>query len=133
MLSAMSIKDEPHYTISASELAAWIEGKGPDSWWSVDGDPFLMGEVSFPCPAQQLAGALRRIAKPLLVLCAETDANGRNIMAAELDRIALRDSDESRALTLTWAGSDLEDEWVLVEDKDAARVGSSFLRHAAGR
>jgi hypothetical protein len=132
MLTAMSIKDEPHYTISASELADWVEAKGAGSWWSVDGDPLLMGEVPFPCPAKQLATALRRITKPLLVLSGEPDADGRNILAADLDRVALRDSGEDRVLTLSWAGSDADGEWVLVEDRDAARIGSLVPRHATG-
>jgi hypothetical protein len=33
----MSLRDEPHYRISSSELAAWLEAQGTDRWWSVDG------------------------------------------------------------------------------------------------
>ncbi len=39
----MSVREKPHYTLSAAALAEWIE-KQPDQWWSVDGD------CRFPLP-----------------------------------------------------------------------------------
>lgn len=128
----MSIKEEPHYTIAAADLATWLEGQGTDLWWSVDGDPLLMGEVSFPCPAPELASTIRKIDRPLLILCDEEGANGRAVVAADLDRVAPKDEEGNRVLTLSWANGDLEREWVLVGDRDAARVGSSILRRATG-
>jgi hypothetical protein len=128
----MSIKDEPHYTIDAVELAAWLEGQGNELWWSVDGDPVLMGDVSFPCPAPDLARAIRKINKPLLVLGDDAGANGRTIVAADLDRVATDDAEGNRVLTLSWANGAVEREWVLAGDRDAARVGSSVLQHATG-
>lgn len=129
----MSIKDEPHYTISAVELAAWLESQGNELWWSVDGDPILMGNVSFPCPAPNLARAIRKINKPLLVLGDdEPGADGRTIVAADLERVALKDAEGNQVLTLSWANGTPENEWDLVGDRDAARVGSSVLQHATG-
>ena len=62
----MSLKDKPHYTLPATILASWIE-KQPDRWWSVDGDPRLTAVVDFPCPSDELAPAIRRIGKDLLL------------------------------------------------------------------
>jgi uncharacterized protein (DUF433 family) len=132
ILGPMSIKEEPHYTIDAGELATWLERQGADLWWSVDGDPLLMGDVSLPCPAPDLADAIRRINRPLLVLCDEPGANGETIVAADLDRVALKDNEGNRVLTMSWANGAREQEWVLLGDRDAARVGSSVLRRAAG-
>lgn len=128
----MPIKDEPHYTINASELADWLESQGSGLWWSVDGDPLLMGDVSFPCPAPDLANAIRKVDKPLLVLCDEAGANGQTIVAADLDRVAMKDGEGNRVLTLSWANGARAREWVLVGDREAARVGLSVMHHATG-
>ncbi len=63
----MGLRDEPHYQIEPSKLADWLESQGTDIWWSVDGDRFLTGRISFPCPADELASLLRQVNRPLLV------------------------------------------------------------------
>src|SRR5713226_505151 len=91
----MSLRDEPHYTIASSELADWLEGQGTDRWWSVDGDPLLTGRLSFPCPADEVAGELRRIKRPLLVLDRRKNptGDGEPIQARDLDGLATRMGD----------------------------------------
>ena len=62
----MSLKSKPHYTLPAEALADWVESQ-PDRWWAVDGDPYLMSVVDFPCPGDELAPEIRRVGKDLLV------------------------------------------------------------------
>ena len=125
----MSLRDEPHYKIAASELAAWIEGLGADRWWNVDGDPLLTGRLSFPCPADELAAELRRINRPLLVQDRRQPASGRGeqISARDLDKLVTRLGDnvhgvktapwvDDRLFFLCW--EDRGDDWLLVEDEE---------------
>lgn len=128
-LRSMSIENEPHYRISASELASWLERQDEGSWWSVDGDPLLMGEVDLPCPAAKLADVIRAVGMDLLIL-AGGDAKGGTVSSADLDRIALTEDDGNRVFAMRWVNSSTD--WVLVEDRDAARVGLAYLRRAAG-
>src|SRR5438105_15767448 len=92
MGSTMSLQNEPHYKITSSELAVWLERQGIERWWSVDGDPLLTGRLSFPCPADELAEELRRINRTLLVQDRRQPPSGRGevIVARELDGLATR-------------------------------------------
>ena len=62
----MSLRDKPHYKLPADTIADWIE-RQPEKWWSVDGDPLLGSVVDFPCPSDELAPAIRRVCKNLLL------------------------------------------------------------------
>lgn len=123
------IRAGPHYEISSSDLAAWLEQQGVDRWWTVDGDPLLMGRLNFPCPADELAAELRKINKPLLLAEPEhvasaqaMEAKGQIISASDLDHVVQRvhvETESSRIqdarwLYLCWKGSTAE--WKLVED-----------------
>jgi hypothetical protein len=124
----MSIRDEPHFKIAATELAAWLESQGTDRWWSVDADPLLYRRLMLPCPADELAAALRQINKTLLVedRRANPTGHGEQIVAKDLDGLAthLWDNVQSngtqpapaknRIFVLCW--EDRSDEWVLLED-----------------
>jgi hypothetical protein len=124
----MSLRDEPHYRIASSELAAWLESQGTDRWWNVDGDPLLTGRVSFPCPGDELAEELRRINRTLLVQDRRQPPSGRGeqIVARDLDALATRLGDifgtngppppwaSNRVFFLCW--EDRGDEWRLEED-----------------
>ncbi len=118
----MAIQNEPHYEITAAELAAWLERQGPNSWWSIDGDPLLMGRVSLPCAAKELAKAIRQIGEPLLVLDKNSLGDGRTITADELDRLAEVDESTNRVFALCWKRRAPRPEWLLVEDQEAALV-----------
>jgi hypothetical protein len=126
----MSIRDEPHFRIAPSELAAWLERQGVDRWWNVDGDPLLAGRLSFPCPADELAAELRRVNRPLLVQD-RTEARagrGQQITSHDLDALVTRLGDNvatqgtrlawmnDRILFLCW--QDFGDDWLLVEDAE---------------
>jgi hypothetical protein len=129
----MSLRDEPHYKIASSELAAWLEAQGADRWWNVDGDPLLTGRLSFPCPADELAAELRRIDRMLLVQDRRKTPSGRGepISARDLDALVTRLGDNVQAdgATPPWANDRLfflcwegrEDEWMLAEDEETTR------------
>src|SRR5262249_43052720 len=126
------------YEIAASELAAWLEQQGPGSWWSVDGDRFLSERVSFPCPASELAEALRRRGEPLLVealppsLPEKKQEDGQSIAASHLgalaaqdidtltDTLADKDTEDNRIFALCWKRDAQAPGWLLIEDKHAA-------------
>jgi hypothetical protein len=129
------IRSGPHYEIAAKELAAWLEEKGNDRWWSVDGDPRLAGMLEFPCPADELADGLRRIDEPLLVQAKkeDTDAKGQKIGKEKLDAVVGKVADSlhliragalpswsgDRQMYLCWKG--LTNDWLLSEDSEATR------------
>jgi hypothetical protein len=125
----MSLRDEPHYRIASSELAAWLVAQGTDRWWSVDGDPLLTGRLDLPCPADELADELLRINQMLLVQDRRQPPLGRGeqIMAGDLDGLASRLGQNlqtngpppwagNRLFWLCWEGS--ADEWMLIEDEE---------------
>ncbi len=113
----MSVKDKPHYTLPAATLAGWIESQ-PDRWWFVDGDPRLTSTVDFPCPSDELAPAIRKIGKNLLLhdKNAASKANGEVIAGERLDEIAdVANRLRQKTLLLSWADSDVD--WLLMEDE----------------
>ncbi len=116
------MKDGPYYSVTAATLAEWVEGQ-PDKWWSVDGDPHLTSVVDFPCPGDELASALRRAGKNLLLRDKNpaSRARGEVIAGDRLDGLADTDNRKHRkTFLLSWADSDVE--WLLLEDE--AMVGT---------
>ena len=125
----MSIQLEPHYEVASSVLAAWIEKQGSAVWWNVDGDPLLTGRVTFPCPGDELAEALRRIPRSLLLQDPKKrqTAQGQVIGVNELDSVAHQPGihidfqgerpawADDRIFLCRWKGS--ENEWLLIEDR----------------
>jgi hypothetical protein len=145
MGDTMSLRDEPHYKIASSELAAWLEGQGTDRWWSVDGDPLLTGRLSFPCPADELAAELWRINRALLVQDRREPPLGRGepIFAHDLDGLVTRlgDNVQTNGTAPSWAKDrlfalcweDRGDEWLLVEDEETterSRADDAFPQDA---
>ncbi len=84
----MAIREQPHYEIAPSELAAWTERHGINTWWAVDGDVYLSSRVPTPCRGDELAAVLRRANRPLLVATHEPQANGQVIGPEKLDELA---------------------------------------------
>jgi hypothetical protein len=116
----MSVKEKPHYTLSAASLAGWIESQ-PETWWSVDGDPLLTGTVDFPCPSDELAPAIRKEGKDLLLYdrTPASRAHGEPIAGEKLDGLADRNNRRrARIFLLNWIDSDID--WLLVEDEAMA-------------
>jgi hypothetical protein len=112
----MSLRDEPHYTLAAAELARWIESQ-PDLWWWVD-DLRLMSVLDLPCPSDELAPAIRTIGKDLLVYdkTRAATAHGEVIGADRLDELAdVSNWRHERTFLMSWADSDVE--WELSEEK----------------
>ena len=113
----MAVREKLHRTVSASTLAEWIE-RQPDAWWVVDGDPELMSVVDFPCPSDELAPAIRRIGKNLLVQDRRLAQDGGEIVEPnELDGLSdTANKRQQKTLLLSWEKSDVD--WLLIEDKD---------------
>ncbi len=111
----MTIKDRPHYTVSAKTLAEWIE-RQPEKWWSVDGDMYLMSVVSFPCPGDEIVPAILKRGTNLLLRAKRPDsrANGEEIATERLDGEAFSTKHHEKLLLLSWA--DADDEWLLLDD-----------------
>jgi len=113
----MNVKQKAHYTLPAAALAAWIESQ-PDRWWFVDGDPRLTSTLDFPCPSDELAPAIRKIEKDLLLLDknAASTAHGQVIGAEKLNELAdVSNWRHRKTFLLCWADSDVD--WLLVEDE----------------
>ncbi len=117
----LRIRDLPHFRLRASDLAAWLEAQGEESWWSVDGDPVLTQRLDFPCPSDELAEELRRFDRQLLLLDsrAQPCARGEVLASSGLDEVAYSD-DGNRAFQFCWAdGPDVD--WILFEDTETGR------------
>lgn len=113
----MSGKEKPYYTLPAATLARWIENQ-PDRWWSVDGDPRLMSIVDFPCPSDELAPAIRKIGKDLLLhhKNAASGAHGQVVAQERLNELAdVSNRRRLKTFLLSWADSDVD--WLLMEDE----------------
>lgn len=113
----MNLRNKPHYTVSAKALADWIEEQ-PNRWWSVDGDPLLSSILDFPCPGDEIAPAIRKIGKSVLILAKDPHSRTRGelIQGGQLDEFsALSDKGKPKILHLSWADADAE--WLLLEDK----------------
>jgi hypothetical protein len=129
------IRAGPHCEIPSSELAAWLEEQGKEQWWNVDGDPLLTGRMTFPCPAEVLAGELREIDRPLLVQAKreDTGARGQPIGKEKLNEVVGHFAENvhifgegeiprwsgDRLLYLCWKGS--SNEWLLAEDSETTK------------
>lgn len=114
----MSVLERPHYVIKPTELADWLDQE-PETWWLVDGDPRLTGEVDFPCPSEELSEALRRYKRDLFFFPVEPSSMpsppaGQTIEGARFGELVDRDNPaKRRTWLLSW--SDRDDEWLLVE------------------
>jgi len=114
----MNARERPYYVIKPSEIAKWLD-REPHTWWIVDGDRRLTGEVDFPCPSGELSEALRHyqtdlVIYPVMPTSTGSQPVGQIIKWQSLDEIADRDNPKKRrTFLLSW--SDSEDEWLLSE------------------
>lgn len=112
----MTIREMPYYTLSAAALADWIESQ-PDKWWSVDGDPWLMSVVDFPCPSDELAPKIRKVGKRIWLRDTNpsSQAHGQEIAVEKLDELAdTNNRSHRKTYLMSWEGSD--EPWLLLED-----------------
>ncbi|MGL4551888.1 MAG: hypothetical protein ACRC33_11980 [Gemmataceae bacterium] len=113
----MSVKSKPHDPVPAAVLARWVESQ-PGAWWSVDGDPGLMSVLDFPCPGDELASALRRAGKDLLIpdMKPGSGASGEPVGPDRPTSLADTSGRKRRmALLTSWA--DADEGWLLLEDE----------------
>jgi hypothetical protein len=111
------MKEKPHYTLSATALADWIEAQ-PEKWWSVDGDPRLSSVLDFPCPSDEIAPTIRRVGGSLLVQDknSASHAHGEVIEKSKLDELAeISKNRKQKILRLSWSDSAVD--WLLLEDE----------------
>jgi hypothetical protein len=142
----MAIQEQPHYIIAASELAAWIEHQGVNTWWAIDGDTYLSSRVPTPCRGDELANVLRRSNRSLLIQSRESTANGQTITQKDLDRVAdhlgnnIHVIDPSfpkpswandRCFWLCW--NDEKSEWLLAEDSIATEAFRDVITQPLSR
>jgi hypothetical protein len=141
----MHIQQEPHFEISSTDLAAWVEQQGADRWWTVDGDPLLTGLIPFPAPGDDLAGVLRRVNRVLLVADRHQrpESRGRRIGAADLDGLAFREGEtfqgtgekppwfDNRLFELSWKGGG--EDWLLIEDLETTESERRDLLADSGK
>ena len=105
--------------ISSATLADWLDQRARDRWWAVDGDPILTGEVSFPCPTEELTAELRHIDGTLEV---KHHLNGTIPAAWVLDADHLftqgnmSDPEYERVFEMRWLKPRTTQYWLLIED-----------------
>ncbi len=129
----MDTKQGSYLEIGAEELAKWLgEGDNPDLYWTVDGDRVLSGMLSFPCPGDELAGALRSIGKPLMVLDREEHFQGAKepLSSSDLDSLVEEEELDTRVLQFQWKGSNTE--WILIEDEETSESESNEVSSGGG-
>jgi hypothetical protein len=128
-----SIQAGPHYEVQSSDLASWLEEQAASSWWNVDGDPLLTGQIPFPCPTDELVSELRNLDRSLLIQARKGDleAKGQPIDVRQIDKLVdqfatnvhsnekLPPWTSDRFFYLCWKGSPLE--WMLAEDSVTAQ------------
>lgn len=118
--------DPPGFRLTSGELADWLDRQDPDCWWLVDGDPLLMGLVSFPTTGDVLAARLRKIDRPLLVLDDRKEFEPAELSVDDLDdHFYLDDHDQERIFRLRWDTTPPGVEWLLIEDKESAALARS--------
>lgn len=112
----------PYFIISSAELARWIEGH-KELWWYVDGDPLLMSKLDFSCPSEELATELKKQESNLMVFDGNegSTANGKTILADDLEKLANRDNNYgARNFLMSWVSETGEIfQWLLAEDPNA--------------
>lgn len=116
------------HSISAAELADWIEKQGTERWWTVDGDPVLMGRLSLPCPGDELAHEIRAVNLPLVVFAETNEVTSNEPLDADtlgsfvrtwggVSPVGNEGSSQpgERIIVLAWQRSP-DSEWLLWED-----------------
>lgn len=111
----------PYFSVSTSELSKWIDQQGEDCWWSVDGDPLLMGRLHMPCPGDELSAELRKFDKVLLLLdkALTVSTAGQWKTAEALNDLATTDEDGFRLFQFCWKDRP-ENDWILFEDEETS-------------
>jgi len=112
------------YQCDPGLVARWLESQ-PGTWWFVDGDPYLTGKMDVPCPAEELADALADEEKTLVVISEQSLGDSDSLTKVDqfvglVDHVKPQDPSSNRVWLCRWQDSD--DEWLLVEDQEAAKL-----------
>lgn len=108
------------FPISASQLADWIKRKGPDQYWTVDGDRVLNEALVSPCPGDELEKEIRKAGKPL-VIEPPIPIDPKSIdhqSPTFLDHLCEKEELGVPVLQLRW--EDSETLWLLYEDEETS-------------
>ncbi len=109
------VEERPHYLVQPEALASWIDDRGQNTWWSVDGDPLLMRRLDFPCPPDEISKVIRDINQPLLVADPSEFGSGEELLSQELARLALSDGSGEMKFFMSWQNG--ENDWLLSENE----------------
>lgn len=123
----MGSEDTPRYSFEAEELASWLEQRGEELYWTVDGDPKLGSVLSIPCPTDELAEQLRKIGGKLTVVDPRESAK-QEADKPHLDKLLEEAELGVPVLILAWGDSD--NTWLLIEDEETS---DSINREAAAQ
>lgn len=125
---SVDVDQIPHYRISAEEVARWLDQQGPNSWWTIDGDPYLMERIALPALSDQLAEAFRRAERWLIILDPQTRSNakGETLNSGQLDALADHNPGQDRVFYMCWEDDPWRIEWLLAEDKDLSVISQGL-------
>ncbi|MCO5166606.1 MAG: hypothetical protein M9894_09600 [Planctomycetes bacterium] len=113
------------HELSPRALAGWLR-RQPATWWSVDGDPLLMGSLNLPCSAEDLAAAIEASGRSLVLhVFGGVDTTGPDEDVLTRVAAAGEDTAGNRSMTLAWADSDSS--WLLIEDRDVAEFAAQSV------
>lgn len=108
------------FRISANQLAEWIGRKGPDQYWTVDGDRVLNEALVSPCSGDELEQEIRKVGKPLVIeppMPIDPESIDRQ-SPTFLDDLCEREELGVPVLQLRW--EDSETLWLLYEDEETS-------------
>lgn len=104
----------PLVDVDTTRLADWLEAQGEATWWNVDGDVELTESLRLPCPADELAAALRGLPQRRVRLLGDPSKRSTVVDGPGVFDALAHDEGGVRVLYLTW--DDPAAVWVLAED-----------------
>lgn len=105
---------KPMLEVETSALADWLQAQGDHSWWNIDGDVALTEALRLPCPADELAVAIRKLARKTVRVFGDAAKKAKPQDGPKVFDLLASDEGGARVLYLTW--DDPEAVWVLAED-----------------
>ena len=116
----MRIEDNPRYEFEAEEVALWLEQRGKNLYWTVDGDPKLGSVLSVPCPTDELVEQVRKIGEQLTVVDPRepTQPAGGGADRPTLDQLLEEDELGVPVLAMAWNASN--NIFLLIEDEETS-------------
>lgn len=133
-------------SITTNDLAGWLDDQGHERWWTVDGDPLLMGRLDFPCPGDELAEELRSRNGRLVIIKRPGSAEEEKTLVHDEHSAASKGRagatvdighfveclGRDKALYLRWEDEPAESVWMLIEDSETTESVRSEITVGAG-